>query len=114
MSEPESKPKRAIRPKQLPPSRQELMSRGETASALLQSPVFNLAVRGTIENLQDEILQSQPGDTAGREALYFRMRGLNDVLAELAGYVHIAQSMSDREKEAEELADLAGEAYLRG
>lgn len=96
----------------LPPSREEILSRGEQASQLLRSPVFNVAVRAAIDAAQESILTSAPGDTAAREAAYYRMRGMNDILGELAGFVHVASAMTERERLDEEAAASAWDASL--
>lgn len=107
---PRSRPRLPTR--DLPPSREEILSRGEQASQLLRSPVFNVAVRAAIDAAQESILTSAPGDTAAREAAYYRMRGMNDILGELAGFVHVASAMTERERLDEEAAASAWDASL--
>lgn len=110
---PDSKPKR-IKKTPLPPSRNEILNRGQEASALLLNPVFNIAVRSAIESWQDALLSSLPGETEVRESMYYRMRALNDVMAELAGFVHIARAMTDREAGEEESAEAAWAHHMAG
>lgn len=90
-------------------SRAEILHRGEEASRLLQSPVFNVAVRSAIDHWQEEILRSDPMDVSVREGMYYRMRAINDALIELAGFVQLATNLSEREL-AEEQANTAAES----
>jgi hypothetical protein len=99
-------------PLPLPPSREEILNRGEQASQLLNSPVFNLAVRSAIESWQDQSLRSEPGAVAEREALYYQIRGLQQALIELPGFINQALALTQRELEQEEGAAAAWSNYL--
>jgi hypothetical protein len=98
-------------PRQLPPTREEIVSRGEDAARLLGSASFNLAVRNALQSWQDGILFSDPADTVGREALYWKMRALNDVLLELPGFIAEAQALTATDLETEAAATAAWERF---
>lgn len=108
----EPKP-RKLQPLDLPPSRADILNRGEQAAALLQSPVLNVAVRSVIEGYLEGILSSPADGAVLREQLYCRIRALNDVLGELAGYLTLAQSLTEREIADEVAAGSAWQQHYR-
>ena len=78
-------------------SANEILSSGEEAARLLDSPVFNLAHRSVIVNLQDEWISTKAHEREKREGLYQMVRGLSAVSSELAMMVEQAKRVSEDE-----------------
>ena len=88
----------------LPLTKEQLLSRGEEAARLLNSPVYNLAHQSLIQSYQDRILETAPNERNLREWLYTLMTSLSDVANELASFVNQAQGLNLEELAAEESA----------
>ena len=90
-----------IHQQESPLSSQEILSQGENASKLLDSPVYNLAHRSVIQNLQDEWMSTSPHETQKREGLYQRVQALSGVANEMSMMIARAQQVSDAELQEE-------------
>lgn len=77
-----------------PLTKAQLFERGNDASQLLQSPVFNLAFRSTIQQWQDQILETEEHETKKREGFYLKMQALGEAVGELSTFYHLAASLS--------------------
>jgi hypothetical protein len=84
-----------IRLQETPLSASEILSQGEEASRLLDSPIYNLAHRSVVQNLQDEWVATSPHETQKREGLYQRIQAVSMVAAEMAMMIARAQSIED-------------------
>ena len=84
-----------MQPEQI--SSQQILSSGEQAATLLDSPVFNLAHRSVVQNLQDEWMATKPHEKEKREGLYQMIRGLSAVSGELAMMIEHAKRVSEDE-----------------
>ena len=93
-SSPDTSP---LRMPDVPPSAEELRRQGEAASQQLESPIYNLAHRSVIMNLQDEWMTTSPHETQKREGLYQQIRGLSAVAGEMAMMVNQAKQIEDDE-----------------
>lgn len=62
----------------------EILNRGNQASAVLQSPIFGIATRSTVQSLQDQITATQPHESQKREWLNLQVHALAAVLDELS------------------------------
>ena len=82
-------------------SAQQILSSGEEAARLLDSPVYNLAHRSVIQNLQDEWMATRPHEKEKREGLYQMIRGLSTVSGELAMMIEQAKRVGEDELAAE-------------
>ena len=85
----------------------EILSQGEEASKLLDSPIYNLAHRSVVQNLQDEWAQTSPHETQKREGLYQRLQALSTVASEMAMMIAKAQNVEDDELTKERKLQLA-------
>ncbi len=86
---------------------QEILSQGEQASRLLDSPIYNIAHRSVIQNLQDEWMTTDPKEREKREGLYQMVRGLSTVSSEMAMMIERARLISDDEMMKENKLQLA-------
>ena len=98
---------RTIAPTQPQLSAAEILSLGEQAANLLNAPVYNLAHRSVIQNLQDEWMATQPHEREKREGLYQMIRGLSAISSEMAMMVEKARQMGDDELAQERKLQLA-------
>ena len=80
---------------------------GEQASRLLDSPVYNIAHRSVIQNLQDEWMTTDPKEKEKRQGLYQMVRGLSTVSSEMAMMIERARLISDDEMMKENKLQLA-------
>jgi hypothetical protein len=78
-------------------SAQEILSSGEEAARLLDSPVFNLAHRSVVINLQDEWISTKAHEREKREGLYQMVRALSAVSSELGMMVEQAKRVNEDE-----------------
>jgi hypothetical protein len=85
----------------------EILMQGEEASRLLDSPIYNLAHRSVVQNLQDEWVGTSPHETAKREGLYQRVQAVSMVAAEMAMMIARAQNIEDDELANERKLQLA-------
>jgi len=85
----------------------EISSQGEEASRLLDSPIYNLAHRSVVQNLQDEWVETSPHETQKREGLYQRVQALSMVASEMAMMIARAQSLEENELAKERKLQLA-------
>ena len=85
----------------------EILSQGEQASNLLEAPVYNLAHRSVVQNLQDEWMTTQPHERERREGLYQMIRGLSAVSTELAMMIEQARMLTEDEMAKERKLQLA-------
>jgi hypothetical protein len=86
---------------------QEMLSQGEAASRLLDSPVYNLAHRSVVQNLQDEWMETKAHEKEKREGLYQMIRGLSAVASEMAMMVEQAKMLGNDQLEDERRLELA-------
>ena len=89
------------------PSAVEILSQGEEASRLLDSPIYNLAHRSVIQGIQDEWMSTAPHEREKREGMYHRVRALASVAEEMALMVAKAQQITDDELQKERTLILA-------
>ena len=75
----------------------EILTAGEEAARLLDSPIFNLAHRSVVTNLQDEWIGTKAHEREKREGLYQMVRGLSAVSSELAMMVEQAKRVNEDE-----------------
>ena len=94
-----------MQPEQL--SISEILTLGEEASRLLDSPIYNLAHRSVVQNLQDEWVGTSPHETQKREGLYQRVQALSQVASEMAMMIARAQGLEDNELAKERKLQLA-------
>ena len=87
-----------------------MLSLGEEAGQLLNSPVYNLAHRSVVQNLQDEWMTTLPHEKEKREGLYQRIQALMAVAEEMAMMVEQARQISDDELANERKLQLAYDA----
>ena len=80
-----------------PLSIQEMLSQGEEAARLLDSPVYNLAHRSVFQSIQDEWATSSPHETQKREGLFQQIRAMSAVANEMSMMVTRAQAINDDE-----------------
>ena len=85
----------------------EILSLGEQAATLLDAPVYNLAHRSVIQNLQDEWMSTQPHEREKREGLYQMIRGLSAISAEMAMMIEQARLLTETELTEERKLQLA-------
>lgn len=88
-------------------SSNEVKSQGEAAAELLNSPVYNLAHRSVVQNLQDEWMTTSPHEREKREGLYHRIQALSAVSEELAVMISLAKQLDDDELANESKVQLA-------
>ena len=96
-----------LRHNETPKTPDEIRNQGEEAARLLDSPVFNLAHRSVIQNLQDEWMQTNPKEREKREGLYHRVQALSAVSEELAVMISLAKTLDDDELAKESKLQLA-------
>ena len=85
----------------------EILTQGEEASRLLDSPIYNLAHRSVVQNLQDEWVGTSPHETQKWEGLYQRIQAVSMVAAEMAMMIARAQSLEENELAKERKLQLA-------
>lgn len=109
MTQESSKTKGAKKPKasslhlENPPSTvDEILERGNESANLLNAPVYNLAHRSVIQNLQDQWLLTLPHETNKREGLYMKAVALSEVTLELETMIQAAQGLNISELQKEE------------
>ena len=90
-----------------PLSISEILTQGEEATRLLDSPIYNLAHRSVVQSLQDEWAGTSPHETQKREGLYQRVQALSQVAAEMAMMIARAQGLEDNELAKERKLQLA-------
>lgn len=90
-----------------PLSISEILTQGEEATRLLDSPIYNLAHRSVVQSLQDEWVGTSPHETQKREGLYQRVQALSQVAAEMAMMIARAQGLEDNELAKERKLQLA-------
>ena len=95
------------RPQEEALSAAEILSMGEQAANLLDDPIYNLAHRSVVRNLQDEWMSTSPHESQKREGLYQQIRGLSAVAGEMAAMISQAQQVSDDELTRERKLQLA-------
>jgi hypothetical protein len=97
---------------QKPLSKADLLSAGDELGRVLGSTVFNLVHRTVIQEIQDEIMQSDPHEAKLREALYLEMKVAARYLNSMAAIYQQAQALS-KEALVEEEANqqLIDESY---
>lgn len=88
---------------ELPPSKEEQIQRGVEAANLLMSPVYGIAHRSVIQNLQDEWLETEPHEHQKRESLYWKACALSQVSLEMASMVQEAQALDEETVKREEI-----------
>jgi hypothetical protein len=81
----------------------EILNRGNQASLVLQSPVFGIATRSTVQALQDQITATQPHESQKREWLNLQVHALAAVLDELSSMYAEAAGLSQNILAEEEL-----------
>jgi hypothetical protein len=86
---------------------QEMLSQGEAAARLLDSPVYNLAHRSVMQNLQDEWMETKVHEKEKREGLFQMVRGLSAVASEMAMMVEQAKMLGADKLEDERKLQLA-------
>lgn len=86
---------------------EEILTQGEQASSLLEAPIYNLAHRSVIQNLQDEWMTTQPHEREKREGLYQMIRGLSAISSEMAMMVEQARLMDEDDLAQERKLQLA-------
>lgn len=83
---------------------QSLVSRGEAARVLLESPEFIKAAEDVLSYLQAACFASAPSATAERESFYHQHLGLQGVLGTLRVWVDLGQraieTLTDTHEEA--------------
>lgn len=86
---------------------EDLKARGQAAAELLNSPVYNLAHRSAVEDLQDQWMDTLPHETQKREYLYQMVQGMGESAKKLAEYVQAAQGLNLEDLASEEAAQRA-------
>ena len=84
-----------------PLSLQEQKTLGEQASMLLDSPVFNLAWRSTIQDIQEEWLRTEPKEREKRESLHAETRFATKLLDALMQRFEMAKRIKEDEMSVE-------------
>ncbi len=77
---------------------ERIVREGDAAAALLDSPIFLLAVERLRTQCADQILASAPDKVADREHLYNLSRGLSAVTEELLTMQNLGASTIDNAK----------------
>lgn len=79
---------------------QQLINIGQEAARLLNSPVFNLAYRQTLDQLFSEFADSQPAHTKERDSIHQETHALGRVVSRLQAFIKTAEMALDQaEKE---------------
>tara|TARA_R110000772_G_scaffold2043_2_gene6991 strand:+ start:691 stop:1029 length:339 start_codon:yes stop_codon:yes gene_type:complete len=104
--EKKSSPKPTYNPEPL--SKQELINQGEQAAALLNAQIYNEAHLRSIQQLQDQWMETHPHEREKREGLYHAMRGISQASLVLAAMVNEAVALSDDDFNKARLSDLYG------
>lgn len=85
---------------------QQIIAMGENAAQLLQSPVYNLAHRMSLDTVIQEWSACQPKEREKRESLWHELQALGRTAQTLAGMVERAQqaqhAQSDSTTQAEQ------------
>ncbi len=74
-------------------NKQQILQSGEEAAALLNSPVYNLAVNSVVEDLGTQILQTEPHEHNRREWLYSQGSAIGRINSKLVEFVQMAQQL---------------------
>ena len=85
----------------------EIRSQGESAARLLDSPIYNLAHRSVVQNLQDEWMSTSPHEREKREGLYQRIQALSAISSDMAMMVEQVRTMNESELANERKLQLA-------
>lgn len=68
-------------------SNELILLRGNAAEGLLDNEAFAIVVNALYSQYTDEITGSALGETALREQRFFQLRALQDITAELKGWI---------------------------
>ena len=79
---------------------QQIIAMGEHASQLLQSPVYNLAHRMSLDSVIQEWSACQPKEREKRESLWHELQALGRTAQTLAGMVERAQQAAHAQSES--------------
>lgn len=90
-------------------SAQEILSQGEEAAQLLNSPIYNLAYRSVVQRLQDDWISTKAHEREKREGLYQMVQGLSAVANEMNMMIEQAKMLGDDELAKERKLQLAYE-----
>ena len=83
-----------------PEQMQRVISVGEEASKLLNSPVYNIAYQQVLNQKFQEWLTSDPKEERRRESLFLQAKALTEVTELLGSAVQDAQRVSHMQREA--------------
>ena len=76
---------------------EEIKSLGEQAASLMAAPVFNMAWRAMVQDVQDEWLATEPKEREKRESLHAEVRAAGRMLNSLTLRYEAAQRVSEDE-----------------
>jgi hypothetical protein len=84
---------------------QELIEMGTAAAQALNSPVFRLAHQGSINDLINRLVASEPHETKKREALYHEIRAHGAVANNLALMAQRAHEILEQQSSEQTRSD---------
>jgi len=89
---------------------QQILQAGMEAAKLMNSPIFGLAYRETLNHYFNEWVSTEREHSRKRDEIYFRVCGLEDVAKTLAGYVQQAETLAQQQSQQDPNQFMA-EAY---
>ena len=81
---------------------QQILEAGQQAAQLLNSPIFNLAYRETVNRFFNEWLQTKVGHSNERETIFSRVTSLQAVANTLSEYVQQAEVLMQQHQQGED------------
>jgi hypothetical protein len=87
------------------PTVQALIQMGQQAAQLLQNQTYLLAHQGSINDLINELVSSEPHEAKKRESLYLQIRAHGLAANQLAMMVGRAQDLLERQRAAQSPSD---------
>ena len=84
---------------------EQIIHMGEEASRLLNSPIYNLSHRMSLDQTIQEWAATQPKEREKRESLWYELQALGRVAQTMAGMVERAQQAAQARNEEQENAD---------
>lgn len=89
---------------------QQILQAGMEAARLMNSPIFGMAYRETLNHYFNEWVSTDREHSRKRDEIYLRVCGLEDVAKTLAGYIQQAETLAQQQSQQDPNQFMA-EAY---
>lgn len=93
---------------------EELLSLGEKSAQLLNNPIYVIAHKSAIAEIQDEIIQTRPEEKNRRESLYLEAQALSRGVHRLNAMLNEAQQINLQMQQQEAAAQQSEAASRYG